>query len=49
LSTKPRVARKMIAEGAATVVLREMKIEGLRVDPIRKMCASVKRIQVTDA
>jgi hypothetical protein len=24
----------MIAEGAATVVLREMKIEGLRVDPI---------------
>jgi Zn-dependent peptidase ImmA (M78 family) len=34
LSTKPRLARKMIAEGAATVVLREMKIEGLRVDPI---------------
>lgn len=34
MSAKPRVPRKMIAEGAATVVLREMEIEGLRVDPI---------------
>ncbi|UFW88237.1 ImmA/IrrE family metallo-endopeptidase [Bradyrhizobium barranii] len=34
MSAKPRMARKMIAEGAASVVLGEMKIEGLRVDPI---------------
>jgi len=31
---KLTVPRKSIAEGAASVVLREMKIDGLRVDPI---------------
>jgi Zn-dependent peptidase ImmA (M78 family) len=31
---KPKVARKSIAEAAANAVLREMKIDGLRVDPI---------------
>jgi hypothetical protein len=31
---KLTVPRKTIAEGAASVVLREMKIEGLRVDPM---------------
>lgn len=33
MSTKPRLARKSLAEGSASLVLREMKIEGLRVDP----------------
>jgi predicted transcriptional regulator len=33
VSTKPRLARKSLAEGSASLVLREMKIEGLRVDP----------------
>lgn len=33
MSTKPRLARKALAEGAASLVLREMKIEGLHVDP----------------
>ena len=31
---QPRLARKTQAEGTAALVLREMKIEGLRVDPI---------------
>ncbi|MBZ0146628.1 MAG: ImmA/IrrE family metallo-endopeptidase [Pseudorhodoplanes sp.] len=35
MSTKPRVARRNVAEAAATVVLREEKITGLRVDPIK--------------
>jgi hypothetical protein len=33
VSTKPRLARKSLAEGCASLVLRELKIEGLRVDP----------------
>lgn len=33
MSVKPRLARKSLAEGSASLVLREMKIEGLRVDP----------------
>lgn len=33
MSVKPRLARRNVAEAAATVVLREMKITGLRVDP----------------
>jgi hypothetical protein len=33
MNTKPRLARRVIAEGAAHAVLREMKIEGLWVDP----------------
>ena len=33
MSTKPRLARKSLAEGSASLVLREMKIEGPRVDP----------------
>lgn len=33
MTAKPRLARKSLAEGAASLVLREMKIEGLRVDP----------------
>ena len=33
MSAKPRLARKSLAEGSASLVLREMKIEGLRVDP----------------
>jgi predicted transcriptional regulator len=33
VSVKPRLARKSLAEGSASLVLREMKIEGLRVDP----------------
>jgi Zn-dependent peptidase ImmA (M78 family) len=33
VSTKPRLARKSLAEGSASLVLREMKIEGPRVDP----------------
>lgn len=34
MNAKLKVPRKAIAEGAASVVLREMKIEGLRVDPM---------------
>ena len=34
MASKPRLARKTVAEGTASLVLREMKIEGLRVDPI---------------
>jgi Zn-dependent peptidase ImmA (M78 family) len=34
MTFKLTVPRKSIAEGAANLVLREMKIEGLRVDPI---------------
>lgn len=34
MSTKPRLARKSLAEGSASLLLREMKIEGLRVDPV---------------
>jgi hypothetical protein len=34
VSGKPRLARKSLAEGSASLVLREMKIEGLRVDPV---------------
>jgi hypothetical protein len=33
MTSKPRLARRVIAEGAAHAVLREMKIEGLWVDP----------------
>jgi Zn-dependent peptidase ImmA (M78 family) len=33
MNTKPRLARRSVAENAASAVLREMKIEGLRVDP----------------
>jgi Zn-dependent peptidase ImmA (M78 family) len=33
VSAKPRIARKALAEGAANLVLREMQIEGLPVDP----------------
>ena len=33
MSTKPRLARKALAEGTAALVLREMKIDDLRVDP----------------
>ena len=33
MNGKPRLARKGFAEGAASLVLREMKIEGLPVDP----------------
>jgi Zn-dependent peptidase ImmA (M78 family) len=33
VSGKPRVARKTMAEATASMVLREMKIEGLHVDP----------------
>lgn len=32
--SKPRLARKSLAEGTASLVLRELKIDGLRVDPI---------------
>jgi predicted transcriptional regulator len=32
VSAKPRLARKSLAEGSASLVLREMKIDGLRVD-----------------
>ena len=31
MSAKPRLARKSLAEVSASLVLREMKIEGLRV------------------
>lgn len=34
MSGKPRLARKSLAEGSASLVLREMKIEGLGVDPV---------------
>jgi Zn-dependent peptidase ImmA (M78 family) len=34
MTAKLTVPRKSIAEGAANLVLREMKIDGLRVDPI---------------
>jgi hypothetical protein len=34
VTSKPRLARKSFAEGAANLVLREMKIDGLRVDPV---------------
>lgn len=33
MSGKPHLARKSLAEGSAARVLREMKIDGLRVDP----------------
>src|SRR6266508_1966427 len=33
MTSKPRPARRTLAENAASAVLREMKIEGLRVDP----------------
>ncbi|MGO9047780.1 MAG: ImmA/IrrE family metallo-endopeptidase [Xanthobacteraceae bacterium] len=33
MAGKPRLARKTLAEGSASLVLREMKIEGLRIDP----------------
>jgi Zn-dependent peptidase ImmA (M78 family) len=35
VSAKPRLARKGVAEGAASLVLREMQIEGVPVDPER--------------
>lgn len=41
---KPRVARRSLAENSANAVLREMKIEGLRVDP--EQIASDKGILV---
>jgi 1,4-alpha-glucan branching enzyme len=37
MTAKLTVPRKSIAEGAANLVLREMKIDGLRVDPIMVM------------
>jgi Zn-dependent peptidase ImmA (M78 family) len=44
MNAKPRLARRNVAEAAATVVLREMKITGLRVDP--KAIAESKGILV---
>jgi Zn-dependent peptidase ImmA (M78 family) len=34
MTGKPRLARRTLAEAAANAVLHEMKIEGLRVDPV---------------
>lgn len=34
MTSKPRLARKSLAERTASLVLREMKIDGLRVDPV---------------
>jgi Zn-dependent peptidase ImmA (M78 family) len=33
VTSKPRLARKALAEGTAALVLRDMKIDGLRVNP----------------
>jgi hypothetical protein len=33
MAAKPRLARRNVAEAAATVVLRDMNITGLRVEP----------------
>jgi Zn-dependent peptidase ImmA (M78 family) len=44
MTGKPRLARKSLAEDSAALVLREMKIEGLRVEP--EEIASRKEILV---
>lgn len=44
MNTKPRLARRTLAEAAANAVLRQMKIEGLWVDP--EAIAASKRIMV---
>jgi Zn-dependent peptidase ImmA (M78 family) len=33
VNAKPRLARKKLAEGAASLVLRELKLDGLHIDP----------------
>jgi hypothetical protein len=45
MNPKRRLARRSLAETAANGVLREMKIEGLRVDP--QAIAESKGILVT--
>ncbi|MDX8451014.1 ImmA/IrrE family metallo-endopeptidase [Mesorhizobium captivum] len=44
MNTKPRLARRTLAEAAANAVLRQMKIEGLWVDP--EAIAATKGIMV---